>query len=535
MASLARRGSTVQTVAVLFVELALTARSVAATSKRSEKVAALAAVLAQAGPDEIAPAVAFATGTTLQGRIGVGWATIRDIDPPPASTATLTVADVGRAIDALALVGGSGSVARRRDLLHGLLALATVAEQQLIRSILGGELRQGALDGLMAAAVAKAAGVTVAEVQRGAMFTGSLPFAATVALTTGAAGLDAIELTPAQPIQPMLAAPASDVAAAIAATGLASVEWKLDGARIQAHRAGDSVRLFTRNLNEVTDRLGGVVDVVRSLPGGDLVLDGEVLGVDEDGAPRRFQDTMGDFGADAQTAQTAQTADGGGGRPERGHGLRAFFFDVLHAGRPVIDEPLATRREILAAMVPETSRLPSIVTADVVEAQQFLDRALAAGHEGVMVKDIEAQYEAGRRGGAWRKVKPVYTFDLVVLAVEWGHGRRQGWLSNLHLGARGDDGEFVMVGKTFKGLTDELLRWQTERFLDLRLGEGTGRDRHVVHVRPEQVVEIAVDGVQASTRYPGGVALRFARVRRYRSDKSAQEADHIDQVGALLR
>jgi DNA ligase-1 len=319
----------------------------------------------------------------------------------------------------------------------------------------------------------------------------------------------------------MLASPAEGVAEALGATGIASVEWKLDGARIQAHRSGDRVRLFTRNLNDVTDRLGGVVEVVRALPGGDLVLDGEVLGLDPDGNPRRFQDTMGDFGADRVAVDA----------PGRGSGLHAFFFDLLHAGGSLVDEPLSVRRELLTTTVPAVSRLPSIITADAVEAQTFLDRAIAAGHEGVMVKDLESTYDAGRRGGAWRKVKPVYTFDLVVLAVEWGHGRRQGWLSNLHLGARGDANEFVMVGKTFKGLTDDLLRWQTERFLELEIG----REGHVVHVRPEQVVEIAVDGVQGSTRYPGGVALRFARVRRYRADKPAAAADTIDQVRALLR
>ena len=501
---------------MLFVELARTAEVVAATSKRSDKVAALAAVLARLAPDEIVSAVAFATGTTPIGRLGVGWATLRDVRPDPATDATLTVGDVDRAVRELASISGTGSQARRRDVLHGLLAAATEPEQRLIVGIIGGELRQGALDGVVAAGVASAAGVAVGEVQRGAMFTGSLPAAARVALTDGAAGLAAIELTPAHPVQPMLASPATDVGDALESTGRASVEWKLDGARIQAHRSDGEVRLFTRNLNDVTGRLEGVVRTVLDLPGGDLVLDGEVLGLDADGAPRRFQDTMGDFGAD----------DSG-----RGRGLRAFFFDVLHAGGSLVDEPLSTRREILVATVPETSRLPSIVTADSVEAASFLDSALDAGHEGVMVKDLESTYDAGRRGGAWRKVKPVYTLDLVVLAVEWGHGRRQGRLSNLHLGARGGRNEFVMVGKTFKGLTDELLQWQTDRFLDLELG----REGNVVHVRPEQVVEIAVDGVQVSTRYPGGVALRFARVRQYRHDKSAGEADTIDQVRSLLR
>jgi DNA ligase 1 len=513
---------------VLFGELATASRVVASTSKRSEKVAILAAVLRRLAPDEIAPAIAFAMGTSPAGRIGVGWATLADVRPEPAARPSLDVADVARSISELAAVNGDGSVARRRVILDRLLAAATEPEQHLIRGILGGEHRQGALEGVMAAAVANAADVSVAEVQRGAMLAGSLAVAAVAALTTGAVGLASIELAPARPVQPMLASSAPSVTDALALTGPASVEWKLDGARLQAHRSNGEVRLYTRNLNDVTGRLGGVVELVRSLPGGDLVLDGEVLGLDDEGVPRRFQDTMGDFGADA----VSPTVSGG---VSRGDGLRAFFFDVLHAGGPVVDLPLAERRELLAGIVPGASRLPSITTSDPVEGERFLADAIDAGHEGVMVKDLAAPYEAGRRGGAWRKVKPVHTLDLVVLAVEWGHGRRQGWLSNLHLAARGGDGEWVMVGKTFKGLTDELLRWQTERFLQLRIGEGTGRERHVVHVRPEQVVEVAIDGVQASTRYPGGVALRFARVRRYRHDKPANSADTIERVQALLR
>ncbi len=507
---------------MLFAELATASQVVASTSKRSEKVAILAAVLRRVAPGEIAPVIAFAMGASPAGRIGVGWATLADVRPEPAARPSLDVADVERAIGELASVSGDGSVARRRLILDRLLAAATEPEQHLIRGILGGEHRQGALDGVMTAAVANAADVSVAEVQRGAMLAGSLAVAAVAALTNGAAGLASIQLSPARPVQPMLASAAPSVADALVLTGPASVEWKLDGARLQAHRSDGEVRLYTRNLNDVTGRLGGVVELVRSLPGGDLVLDGEVLGLDADGVPRRFQDTMGDFGADAVG-------------PSRGDGLRAFFFDVLHAGGPVVDLPLAERRDVLAAIVPAASRLPSITTADPVEGEGFLAAAIDAGHEGVMVKDLAAPYEAGRRGGAWRKVKPVHTLDLVVIAVEWGHGRRQGWLSNLHLAARGGDGEWVMVGKTFKGLTDELLRWQTERFLQLRIGEGTGRERHVVHVRPEQVVEVAIDGVQASTRYQGGVALRFARVRRYRHDKPADEADTIERVQAFLR
>ncbi len=509
-----------QTVAMLFSELAEASARVAATSKRSEKVAAFAAVFARLAPGEVVAAVAFSTGDTPIGRIGVGWATLRDVRPAPASEPALTIGDIERAVVELAGITGAGSVARRREVLHGLLARATEVEQDMLAAIIGGELRQGALEGVVAAAVAQAAGVKVGQVQRGAMFAGSLPVAARVALTAGVDGLAEIRLTPATAVLPMLASPAADVIEAVDAVGTASVEWKLDGARIQAHRSDGEVRLFTRNLNEVTTRLPGVVDVVRSLPGGDLVLDGEVLGVADDGSPRRFQDTMGDFGAGAGP-------EAGG---TRGGGLDAFFFDVLLAGDPLVDQPLAVRREVLARTVPVANRLPSIVTADAVVAQRFLERALAAGHEGVMVKDLDSRYDAGRRGGAWRKVKPVYTFDLVVLAVEWGHGRRRGWLSNLHLGARGEGGSFVMVGKTFKGLSDELLRWQTDRFLGLEIG----RDGHVVHVEPVQVVEIAVDGVQRSTRYPGGVALRFARVRRYRHDKPAADADTIDQVRTLL-
>ncbi len=503
---------------MLFVDLAECSTAVAATSKRTDKVGALAAVIARFAPDEIEAGVAFLTGETPIGRVGVGWAAMNDARAEPATTATLSVLEVAMLIDALAETSGPGAVARRRSLLIDVLERATIAEQRLIKAIIGGELRQGALGGVVTTAVAKAAGVSVGDVRRAAMFTGSLPVAARVALIEGQRGMATIGLVPRRPVQPMLASPAATIPDALAEGHLSSIEWKLDGARIQAHRGDGEVRIFTRNLNDVTDRLGGVVDLVAGLPGGDVVLDGEVLGLTDDGLPRRFQDTMGDFGADAS-----------------GHRLRAFFFDVLLVdGNSVVDEPLAVRRELITATVPGVAQLPSIVTADAVEAQRFMDGAVAAGHEGVVVKDLAARYEAGRRGSSWRKVKPVHTLDLVVLAVEWGHGRRAGKLSNIHLGARADDGAFVMVGKTFKGMTDDLLDWQTARFLDLKVGEGTGREGHVVHVRPEQVVEVAIDGVQVSRRYPGGVALRFARVRRYRQDKSAAEADHIEQVQRLL-
>ncbi len=520
-------------VSTLFDDLAATSDAVAATTKRNDKVAALAAVLMRLRSDEILPAVAFLTGATPLGRIGVGWATLSDVRPEPARTPTLTVGEVDGAVQALAAMSGEGVAAARRDALFGLFTAATAREQRLLRGILGGELRQGALEGVVATAVAKAAGVPVAAVRRAAMMAGALGPAAHAALTGGVDALDEVRLTPLRAVQPMLASPATSVGEAIEELGEASVEWKLDGARVQAHRLDGQVRLFTRNLNDVTDRLPGVVDAVASISGGDLVLDGEAMGLLNDGehsdiggdldaaAPRRFQDTMGDFGA-----------DGGAGR---GATLRAFFFDVMYVdGRPVDGEPLAVRQSLLREHVPAESRLPSIITADAAEAQAFMDHAVGLGHEGVMVKGLDDRYEAGRRGKSWRKVKPVHTLDLVVLAVEWGHGRRTGMLSNLHLGARSEDrpGEFVMVGKTFKGMTDEMLRWQTEHFQALAIGAAAG---HVVHVRPEQVVEIAVDGVQASTRYPGGVALRFARVKRYRHDKQATAADPISAVQALLR
>jgi DNA ligase-1 len=517
---------------MLFAELADTSRRLAATSKRGEKANLLAELLRRLAPSEIEPAVGVLTGAPRQGRIGVGWATLRDVsraswraeersDPvrvEPAGTPSLTVLDVDRAIDRLAAMSGAGVNAARRSLLTDIFERATEPEQDLLWKVFSGELRQGALDGVMVDAVAKGAGVPIVAVRRAHMLAGDLGATARAALTGGVEALTAVGMVPGRAVQPMLASPAADVTAALEATGPASVEWKLDGARIQAHRHDGQVRVFTRNLNEITERLGSVARLVAALPGGDLVLDGEALGVDDEGAPRRFQDTMGDFGSDAAAG--------------RGHGLSAYFFDVLHAGGPVVDEPLSVRRELLASIVPGGARLPSIVTADAGEAAAFLDGAVDAGHEGVVVKALDSPYDAGRRGGAWRKIKPVHTLDLVVLAAEWGHGRRTGWLSNLHLGARGDDGAFVMVGKTFKGMTDELLRWQTSRLQELAIGEEGG---YVVHVRPELVVEVALDGVQASTRYPGGVALRFARVRRYREDKTAADADHITTVQGMLR
>ena len=497
-----------------FTHLVATSEAVASTPGRSAKVAALAALLAGVAPGEREVAAAMLAGEVRQGRIGVGWATLAALGPTPAEAPELTIADVDEVLSRLDGLVGAGSVAARQEVLTDLLARCTRPEADYLRRLLLGEVRQGALAGLVTDAVARAAGVPVDAVRRAAMLTGDLGRTAGLALGGGAAALAAVHLEVLRPVLPMLAATAADVATAVGELGTSSVEWKLDGARVQAHRRGDEVRLFTRNLNDVTARLPRVDAVVRSLPVRDVILDGEVVGLGDDDRPDRFQDTMSRFGSH----------DGSGAS------LRVAFFDILHLdGTDLLDRPLVDRLDALER-VAAAWRVRNVVTADADVAAEFLAGALAAGHEGVMVKAIGSAYDAGRRGAAWRKVKPVRTLDLVVLAAEWGHGRRRGRLSNLHLGARDPHGGFVMVGKTFKGLTDELLAWQTDRLLELAV---TSSD-HVVEVRPELVVEIALDGVQVSRRYPGGVALRFARVRRYRDDKASADADTIDAVRALL-
>jgi len=499
---------------VLLADVVATSAAVGATRSRKAKVEALADLLRRLQRDEVEPAVGFLVGAARQGRIGVGWRTVYGVEVPPAPRPSITVLDLDAALTTLAATSGSGSVGARQALLSDLFGRATAPEADFVRRLLVGELRQGALAGVMTDAVSRASAVPLQLVRRAAMLSGDLGRTAALALHDGPAALEAVHLAVLHPIEPMLAASATDVADALAKTGEASVEWKLDGARVQVHRSGDEVRIYTRNLNDVTHRLPGVAAVARSAPATALVLDGEVLGVDDDAKPQAFQDTMSAFGRDATGA-----ADG----------LLVRFFDVLHRdGVDLIDEPLTVRHGHLDEVVGDLA-VPRIVTDDPEQAQAALDRALAEGHEGVMVKAVGSTYDAGRRGGSWRKVKPVRTLDLVVLAAEWGHGRRQGWLSNLWLGARDPDGGFVMVGKTFKGLTDALLRWQTQALLEREVE----RDGIVVHVRPELVVEIALDGVQTSTRYPGGVALRFARVKGYRPDKDPEDADTTDTVRAL--
>jgi DNA ligase 1 len=498
----------------LLADVVTASRQVAVTSSRSRKVAILAELLSRLDAAEVGICVAFLSGVPRQGRVGIGYSTIYGIGLPPASEASLAVNDVDRAIDDIEGATGSGSATRRRQLLAELIGRSTEQEADFLRRLFTGELRQGALAGLMADAVAKAAGVSGQTARRALMLSGDLPRMAEIAMTSGEQGLQAVGFEIFRPILPMLASTGASVAEAVWGFGRASVEWKLDGIRIQIHRREGEVRIYTRNLNEVTAALPGIVDAVLGLPVTQAVLDGEALWMGEDG-PGAFQHTMSQIDSDVPRV-----------------GIVTFLFDLLHVdGDDLLDTPLEVRAARLQAIAPQL-KVPGVTTADPQEGQRVLDESLRAGHEGVVVKDAESSYAAGRRGGAWRKVKPVRTYDLVVLAAEWGHGRRQGWLSNLHLGAR-DRGssEFVMVGKCFKGLTDELLRWQTNELLQRE----TGRRGIAVLVRPELVVEIALDGVQSSTRYAGGVALRFARVKRYRPDKNAGEADTIDDLRALLR
>jgi DNA ligase-1 len=464
-------------------------------------------------PDEVPVVVGFLSGAPHQGRIGIGYRIAYGTECDPAAASSLTVTDIDRAIDDIRTATGPGSGTARRRILLDVYSKATEAEADFLRRLFTGELRQGALGGLMADALAKAADVRGEMVRRALMLSGDLSRTATIALAEGEDGLREVGFQIFRPILPMLASTAQNVAEAVATFERSSVEWKLDGIRIQIHRRDDDVRIYTRNLNDITHALQGIVDATRRLPVERVVLDGEALWI-QDGAPGSFQETVSHIDRDAP--------------PE---GVVTFLFDLLHIdGDDLLDVPLEERASRLQSLAPDL-KIPATITSDATEAQRILEDALAAGHEGVVVKDAASLYAAGRRGKAWRKVKPVRTYDLVVLGAEWGHGRRQGWLSNLHLGARDpESGGFVMVGKCFKGLTDELLQWQTEALLTRE----TERRGITVFVRHELVVEIALDGVQVSTRYPGGVALRFARVKRYRTDKDPNEADTIQDLRVLL-
>jgi ATP-dependent DNA ligase I len=504
---------------MLLADVVATSTEVGATRSRKAKTAAFAALLARladAELEEIRTVTSYLAGSLRQRRTGLGWRSMQSL-PAPAEEPTLTVLDVHEAFERIAALAGSGSQAARAAATTSLFGRATEAEQPWLRGLVTGEVRQGALDSLVQEGLAAAGGVPLAAVRRAAMMAGSTVAVAAAALTGDEDALAAYTLEVGRPVLPMLASSATSVAAAMdkAGGGRVAIDTKLDGIRIQVHRRGDDVVVATRSLEDITARLPEVVEVARALPATTFVLDGEVLALDDQGRPRPFQETA---------SRTAMSA---------GVHLTPYFFDLLHLdGTDLLDSPGTDRLEALAALVPPEHLVPRVITDDVAQAESFVSHVLDVGHEGVVVKNLAAPYDAGRRGSAWVKVKPVHTLDLVVLAVEWGSGRRRGWLSNIHLGARDDsvDGGFVMLGKTFKGLSDELLKWQTTRFLDLE----ERRDAHVVYVAPTQVVEIAFDGVQRSSRYPGGVALRFARVIRYRDDKAASDADTLADVRAFL-
>ncbi|MGF1341267.1 ATP-dependent DNA ligase [Streptomyces flavovirens] len=506
---------------MLLARLAHVSLEVAATSARNRKVALLAGLFRETGPDDVPTVIPYLAGRLPQGRLGIGWSALSD-PPRPADTPVLTVAEAHAELTAVGALSGPGSQAARKERLRRLFAAATADEQHFLRGLLTGELRQGALEALAADALAAATGAPPADVRRAVMLAGSLQSVARALLADGPEALAAFRLTVGRPVLPMLAHTAGSVTEAVDKLGPCAVEEKLDGIRVQVHRDGAGVRIYTRTLDDITDRLPEPATAVARFPGERFVLDGEVIALGPDGRPRPFQETAARVGSRRDVATAAAAVP-----------VVAVFFDVLALdGRELIDLPFTERHTALDALVPEPMRVRRVTVTDPRDpaarraAEEFFEAALGRGHEGVVAKGASAPYSAGRRGASWLKVKPVHTLDLVVLAAEWGHGRRTGKLSNLHLGARRPDGTFAMLGKTFKGLTDTMLAWQTERLLEL----STGDDGHVVTVRPELVVEIAYDGLQDSTRYPAGVTLRFARVLGYREDKPPEEADTVDTV-----
>jgi len=505
----------------LFADVVAASRRVAETPSRNAKITLLAQTLRKLAPLEVGIAVAWLSGETRQGRSGIGYALLRDATHEAAAqTASLSIGNVDAALDALANLSGPGSRAKRTQLLGDLLDRATAVERDFLYRLLTGELRQGALESLMVDAVAEAAALPAAMVREAAMVAHGIASVAHAAMAQGAAGLRRYALAPMQPIAPMLAQPASDVAEALRAFGTAAFEWKLDGARVQVHKSGDDVRVFTRNRNDVTASAPEIVEAVRASKAADLILDGEAIALKANGAPEPFQVTMRRFGRTLDVQAMRESLP-----------LSVFFFDCLRLDAEVLTAlPASDRFVALSQALSPGYVMPRTVTGDIAAAEAFYEDALSRGHEGVMAKSLTAPYEAGRRAPSWLKVKRLHTLDLVVLAAEWGHGRRSGFLSNLHLAARDTESEdFVMLGKTFKGMTDAMLASQTQALLALE----THRDRWTVYVRPELVVEVAFNDLQASPRYPGGLALRFARIRRYRSDKTAADADTIDTVRAI--
>jgi ATP-dependent DNA ligase I len=506
-----------------FALLVDTSRRVAETRGRRAKIALLAELLRTLSPEELEIGVAYLSGMVLQAKLGVGWATIQAALPGSAAEGPgITLTEVDETLGRIVQASGPGSVAERQRLLRDLLLRLTEPEQRFLGGLLVGELRQGALEGLVLEAVAQAAGLPAREVRRAAMMAGELPPVARAALTGGAAALGAFAVQLFQPVQPMLAGTAESEAEAVAELGECGLELKLDGARVQIHRRGDEVRVYSRRLNEVTPAVPELVERVLSLSAGELILEGEAIALRANGTPHPFQTTMRRFGRRLEVEQIRDSLP-----------LTLFLFDLLFLdGVSLIDRPYRERIALLDQAAPADLVVRRLITGSADAAAGFLQQALDQGHEGIMAKSLDATYEAGHRGRHWLKVKPVRTLDLVVLAAEWGHGRRKGWLSNLHLGARDEaTGGFVMLGKTFKGMTDEMLAWQTTRLLELE----QSRDGHVVWVRPELVVEVAFNDVQASPQYPGGLALRFARIKGYRPDKSPGDADTIATLREIWR
>jgi DNA ligase-1 len=507
----------------LLANLVSASQRVSETSRRLEKINEIAACLRGVTPDEIPIAIAYLSGETCQGKLGVSYESLQKArEGDVASHPSLNLQDVDRAFTEIAQVKGKGASARRTEALRKLFTRATAEEQDFLIRLIVGELRQGALRGLMLEAIAVAAEVPAADVRRAAMSAGGLAEVARAALSQGAPGLSRFTIQLMQPVLPMLSHSAESTDEALDELGTAAFEWKLDGARVQVHKAGDTVRIYTRNLNDVTERVPEIVEAVRASPLQSLILDGEAIALRPDGSPLSFQLTMRRFGRKLEVDAMRRELP-----------LSVFFFDcLLRDGEPLIDRPAHERFGVLEACIARDTIIPRIVTSDHATAAEFFESALTRGHEGVMAKALDAPYEAGRRGASWIKIKRANTLDLVVLAAELGHGRRSGWLSNLHLGARDPaSGKFVMLGKTFKGLTDEMLRWQTAEFLKRE----TGRDSWTVQLRPELVVEIAFNEIQESSQYPGGLALRFARVKGYRLDKRAEDADTIDTVQKIFR
>jgi len=505
---------------MLLAQVVETSRRVAESAKRLEKIDLLATLLRQLDLDEVETIVAFLSARARQGRIGVGYAALRDAAAPPAEGASLQIRDVDRTLESLAAAQGPGSDRHKRELLHSLFARATQAEQDFLMGLLLGELRQGALEGVMLEALAKASGVSPERLRRAVMMEGDMARVARPLLESGAAALSQFDVRLFRPVQPMLAQTSEDVVAALDDLGEAALEYKFDGARVQVHRCGEDVLVFSRSLNNVTSAVPEIVEAARALPAADLILDGEVLSLTADSRPQPFQVTMRRFGRKLDLDRMRAELP-----------LTPFWFDLLYLnGQSLIDQPQARRFSALEELSPADALVPHTLTADPDRAAEFLRQALVSGHEGIMAKAVDASYAAGARGSSWLKIKKARTLDLVILAAEWGHGRRRGWLSNLHLAARDTEkGGFAMLGKTFKGLTDQMLAWQTEQLLQLEVA----RDSYTVYVAPKLVVEIAFSDIQISPRYPSGLALRFARVKRYRPDKSADDADTFQTVQKL--